>query len=441
MALQSNRQKYEQAFTLKAVRAPVDCVVEIPGSKSITNRALLLAALASGESVLRQPLYSDDTEYMIASLRALGATIEQDGGDLKIYGVGGKLQAPNEPLFIGNSGTSVRFLTAACVHLPEMASVVIDGIERMRQRPIQDLIDALRPLGASLDSELGTGCPPVKVFGGGLDGGKTTVSGSISSQYLSALMMSAPLARRDVTINISGSLVSQPYVAMTSSVMRSYGVETVQNDDGSIFVVAPQTYKAREYAIEPDASNASYFLAAAAVTGGTVTIKGLSANSVQGDVCFANQLSATGCVATYAKDSITVKGPDVLRSVDIDLTLMPDMAQTMAVVCLFAKGRSVIRGIHTLRVKETDRIAAIANELRKLGAKVEYGDDYWIIDPPVHGPEPSGMFHTYDDHRMAMSAAVAGLKIDGLIVQDPGCVAKTFPDFWQRWENASYGAK
>jgi 3-phosphoshikimate 1-carboxyvinyltransferase len=433
------RPVYEAFQTLRAVRAPVDASVEIPGSKSITNRALPLAAMAEGESLLIKPLFSDDTERMIESLRQLGARIAVDDDlNLGVTGVGGHPQTPAQPLFIGNSGTSVRFLAALCTHLPSGSSCVLDGIERMRQRPIQDLIDAIAPLGGRIESIKGTGCPPIRVHGGGLDGGETTVSGAISSQYLSALMMTSPLARRDVAIGIKGQLVSKPYVAMTAQVMEAFGAR-VSNDpsSGRIRIAAPTSYSAQEYLIEPDASNASYFLAAAAVTGGSVTVRELSEESVQGDTQFAKVLKQTGCRVEYGANYIRVDGPEALSPVDVDLEEMPDMAQTLAVVCLFAGGRSRIRGLGNLRVKETDRIAAIATELRKLGASVEEGDDYWVIDPPKN--PPAAAIHTYDDHRMAMAFAVAGLRIDGLMIEDPGCVAKTFPDFWDRWHNAFYG--
>ncbi len=435
-------RQYPKNVLLNSVSAPVRASVAVPGSKSITNRALLIAALAEGDTLLRAPLFSDDTLYMIAALRALGVRIDdQAGGDLLVKGVGGRLQEPKDALFIGNSGTSVRFLTAACVHLPTGASCQIDGIERMRQRPIQDLIDALAPIGGSVKDTNGTGCPPVQVLGGGLSGGETDVRGDISSQYLSALMMTAPLARREVTVGVSGRLASRPYVRMTAAVMEAFGVVASLHPDDSIVIAAPQMYRGREYAIEPDASNASYFLAAAAVTGGEVTVRGLGSASIQGDVHFAQMLEAAGCVAKYADNGITIQGPSLLRGITVDLTLMPDTAQTLAVVCLFAQGPSTIRGLKTLRVKETDRISAIAAELRKLGAKVEAGEDYWIINPPADGPPrlaPGESIATYDDHRMAMSFAVAGLRVDGLVIDDPGCVAKTFPDFWERWNAAFY---
>jgi 3-phosphoshikimate 1-carboxyvinyltransferase len=434
--LLQTRPAYESSVTLRAVASPVSASVEIPGSKSITNRALLLAALAGGVSVLRRPLLSDDTEHMIAALQAMGSGIElTPDEDLIITGVSGKPCEPSDVLYIGLSGTSVRFLTAACVNIPANGSCVLDGVERMRQRPIQDLIDALVPLGARIESLNGTGCPPVQVYGGGLVGGKTAISGAVSSQFLSALMMSSPLASSAVEICISGRLVSRPYMLMTESVMEAFGIELTHHPDDSLTIPAPQSYKATDYAIEPDASNASYFLAAAAVSGGMVTVPGLTSTSIQGDVQFARVLEQAGCTAFYTSNGITVQGPQRLRGVDVNMTLTPDMAQTLAVVCLFADGPSTIRGIHTLRVKETDRIEAVASELRKLGAEVEAGDDYWIIDPPAK-PAQTAAICTYDDHRMAMAFAVAGLRVDGLTIDDPGCVAKTFPDFWQRWNQA-----
>jgi 3-phosphoshikimate 1-carboxyvinyltransferase len=437
MTSDTSKSAYPSHISLRPVEGPVHASVTIPGSKSITNRALLIAALAEGNSVLGSPLRSDDTEAMSSALIALGSKVSQTPeGYIRVEGCAAKFSAPKETLFIGNSGTTVRFLAAACAYIPAEKSCILDGNARMRERPITDLLDALAPLGVKTESIENTGCPPVRVHGGGIKGGETTVGGAISSQYLSALMMAAPSAASDTTIKIAGELVSKPYVAMTTSVMRAFGAVVPDLTDDSLVVPSRQTYRARHYLIEPDASNASYFLAAAAVTGWEVTIVGLGSNSIQGDVHFAEALQQCGATVDMAPNTITIRGPERLSPVDIDLTLMPDVAQTLAVICLFADGVSTIRGLQTLKVKETDRIEAIAAELRKLGAAVEVGPDYWVITPP--NKVTAGVaIATYDDHRMAMSFAVAGLKVP-ITIDEPGCVAKTFPSFWTQWDRAFY---
>ncbi|HEX5322300.1 MAG TPA: 3-phosphoshikimate 1-carboxyvinyltransferase [Capsulimonadaceae bacterium] len=428
--------RYPTTISFTPVTRPVSASVRVPGSKSITNRALLLAALAEGESRLLSPLDSDDTERMQECLRLLGVSVsEQDGGDLVVQGASGRFQAPEAPLMTGNSGTTIRFLTAAAALVPAGAEVVLDGAARMRERPIKDLLDALAPLGVKTHSLAGNGCPPVTVAGGGLPGGHCTVHGGISSQYLSALLLAAPLAQNDVTIQVEGNLVSKPYVDITQSVIAAFGGR-MENDAYCLFrAPARQKYQGRVYAVEPDASNAAYFLAAAAVAGGRVVIEGLGTASVQGDARFVDVLEQMGCTVERAPQQLIVAGPEKLKGIDIDLETIPDTAQTAAVLAAFAEGPSTITGIGNLRVKETDRIAAIAIELRKLGADVEEGRDYWRITPAKSGLHGAAI-DTYDDHRMAMSFAVAGLRVPGLTINDPGCVAKTFPDFWILWEEA-----
>ena len=427
--------QYPSSLTLSLPACPVQASVRIPGSKSITNRALLLAALASGESRLLGPLHSDDTHYMTQALRSLGARIdEENDGGLVVRGIDGTFAEPAAPLFIGNSGTTIRFLSAAAALAPQGSSVVLDGVQRMRERPIRDLLDGLAQLGVSTECTDGTDCPPVRVRGGGIAGGLCRLRGNVSSQYLSAILQAAPYAASDVEIEIIGDLVSKPYIDITQSVMRSFGVELENDDYKTLRVRAGQRYIAREYAIEADASNATYFLAAAAVTGGAITLENLGAGSIQGDVKFAEVLRMMGC-AVEIGETITVKGPRTLSAVDVDMTEIPDTAQTLAVLCAFAGGPSRVTGLSSLRVKETDRVAAVAAELRKLGAAVEEGSDTWLITPPS-GDFPAASIDTYDDHRMAMSFAVATLKSDRITINDPGCVAKTFPDFWERWTAA-----
>jgi 3-phosphoshikimate 1-carboxyvinyltransferase len=414
-------------------RAPVDATVHVPGSKSITNRALLVAGLADGVSELHGALYSDDTRYMAAALNDLGITVESDeaGERFTVHGGGGTLPAPQADLFVGNSGTSMRFLVAA---LPlGQGSYRIDGIPRMRKRPIQPLLDALITLGAEVASEEGTGCPPIRVTGGGLAGGPVRMAGDQSSQYFSALLMAAPYARRDVEIEVIGDLVSKPYMPMTAAVMRAFGVHSELDTTTwrHFLVPAGQRYRARSYQIEPDASNASYFFAAAAVTGGRVRIEGLGTDSTQGDLRFVDVLEAMGADVTISSDAVEVTGPadGQLRGVDLDLNAISDTAQTLAAIAPFASGPTTIRGVGHARLKETDRVAAVANELRKLGQSVEEFEDGLTITP---APVTPAEIETYDDHRMAMSFAIAGLRASGVRILDPGCVAKTFPDFFAR---------
>lgn len=427
---------YPSAITFTPFAKPDHVIpVRVPGSKSITNRAQLIAALAGGESLLIGALDADDTRYMSGALRALGAAVKHDTHhEMMIGGVGGNFRAPIETLFIGNSGTAIRFLTAAACYAPAGATVTLDGIARMRERPIADLLAALAALGVDAKSSGGNGCPPVKVKGGGLPGGACQLAGGTSSQYLSALLMAAPLAKKDVDITITGDLVSKPYVDLTIAVMRDFGASVVAEGHTKFHVAAQQKYAGRVYEIEPDASNVTYFLAAAALTGATVFVSGLGRASMQGDAKFHEVLSAMGCEVSVDADSIRVTGPETLAPLDIDLTAMPDTAQTAAVLAAFADGVSRIRGLATLRVKETDRLAAMATELAKLGAKVDFDDESWTITPPDWPAAAS--IATYDDHRMAMAFAVAGLRIPELVIEDPGCVAKTFPTFWELWNEA-----
>ncbi len=412
---------------------PVSAEIRIPGSKSITNRAFVIAALADGLSILNAPLLSDDTEVMSKCLTDLGISIDILPEDRTIIaGSGGEFVCPSSALFAGNSGTTIRFLAAAASLAPQGCSVILDGIARMRQRPIVGLIDAMQQLGVTAAASA-TGCPPVTVDGGGIRGGACLIEGTMSSQYLSALLMVSPYAAEDVEIEVHGDLVSKPYVDMTLSMMADFGVTATNNNYRSFTIPAGQRYLGREYDVEPDASNASYFFSAAAVTGGLVTVEGLGTLSMQGDIHVVDVLEQMGCSVLREASSTTVSGPSELKPIDFDASSIPDMAQTIAVVAAFAAGPSRLTGLKTLRVKETDRIAAMAKELRKIGSTVTEGSDYLIIQP---GLTKAAAIDTYDDHRMAMSFAVAGLKIDDLIINDPGCVSKTFPDFWTRWSGA-----
>jgi 3-phosphoshikimate 1-carboxyvinyltransferase len=405
----------------------------VPGSKSITNRALPIAALARGESELTGALFSDDTRYMAEALNQLGIQIESDEANDRfiVRGGNGTFPATTADLFIGNSGTTVRFLTA--VLSLGHGEFRIDGIPRMRKRPIQPLLTALADLGSNATSEEGTGCPPVIVRANGLPGGTVTVPGDQSSQYFSALLIAAPYARDGVEILVEGDLVSKPYMPMTAGVMNAFGVGVeLDQVDWKRFTVAPgQHYEGRAYHIEPDASNASYFFAAAAVTGGRVRVDGLGSTSTQGDLQFVRVLKAMGASVTIADNYTEVIGPPqgALRGVDLDLNAISDTAQTLAAIAPFALGPTTFRGVEHARLKETDRVAALATELRKMGQQIEERRDGLTITPQPIVPAD---IDTYDDHRMAMSFGVATLRAPGLRILDPGCTAKTFPDFFQR---------
>lgn len=412
---------------------PLRGTIRPPGSKSITNRALICAALGRGTSTLTGALRSEDTQVMIAALRALGIDVsERDAGrELTVPGRGGRIDMTDVnaggriELNCRNSGTSIRFLSAmlATGH----GEFRLDGIERMRQRPIEDLLEALRQLGADAACEQPTGCPPLVIRAHGLPGGTATVRGDLSSQFLSALLMAAPAAQATVTLRIAGELVSQPYVAMTTAVMQAFGVHV--ESQGTDYVIPPQPYLGTAYAIEPDASAASYFFAAAAITGGEVTVQGLSRESLQGDTGFVGVLAQMGCDVTYHADAITVRAPadGQLRGVNVDMNAISDTVQTLGPVALFAAGPTTVTNVPHIRHKETDRISALATELRKLGAQVnERPDGLTIMPAALRG----AAIDTYDDHRMAMSLALAGLRIPGVIIRNPGCTAKTYPEFF-----------
>ncbi len=406
---------------------PLSAAIRPPGSKSITNRALVCAALADGTSTLTGALESEDTQMMAEAIRLLGIGVAHDPTThmIRVFGCGGRPPAPGANLFLANSGTSIRFLTA--VAALGHGTFRLDGTPRMRERPIADLLDALNQLGAETASEFGNGCPPVLVRADGLPGGCATVAGTISSQYLSGLLMAAPCARRPVELQIDGELVSKPFVEMTLRVMSAFGV-AVEVDRLSRFAVSPdRRYTGCRYAIEPDASAASYFFAAAAITGGQVTVKGLSRGSLQGDVAFCDCLEQMGCAVRYGDNEITVIGGP-LHGISVNMNSISDTVQTLSAVALFADGPTHIFDVANIRHKETDRIGALVAELRKLGAAVEEFDDGLRITPgELHHAE----IDTYDDHRMAMSMALVGLALPGVLIRDPGCTRKTYPGFFQ----------
>ncbi|KAM3698487.1 hypothetical protein ACB098_06G191800 [Castanea mollissima] len=420
--------------------------ITLPGSKSLSNRILLLAALSEGTTVVDNLLDSEDIHYMLGALKTLGLHVEEDKAIKRatVEGCGGLFPVGKESrdeiqLFLGNAGTAMRPLTAAVTAAGGHSSYILDGVPRMRERPIADLVDGLKQLGADADCFLGTKCPPVRVFGkGGLPGGKVKLSGSISSQYLTALVMAAPLALGDVEIEIIDKLISVPYVEMTLKLMERFGISVEHNDSWDRFLIrGGQKYKSPGNAyVEGDASSASYFLAGAAVTGGTVTVEGCGTSSLQGDVKFAEVLEKMGAKVTWTETSVTVTGPPRdsskrkhLRAVDVNMNKMPDVAMTLAVVALFADGPTAIRDVASWRVKETERMIAICTELRKLGATVEEGPDYCLITPPENLNVTA--IDTYDDHRMAMAFSLAACGDVSVTIKDPGCTRKTFPDYFE----------
>lgn len=410
---------------------PISASIRPPGSKSITNRALVCAALAQGTSVLQGVLDSEDTRVMLQALHDLGVPMEQDlaGASVTISGIHGKFPVKSADLFLANSGTSIRFLTAALCTAE--GRYRLDGVSRMRQRPIADLLSALRQLGGNVRSlnEADPDCPPVLVEAHGLRGGQAEVAGNISSQFLSGLLLAAPMAQEDTVLKVQGELVSQPYVEMTARVMQSFGAEAIQQDEHTFVIHAARKYQAANYAIEPDASAASYFWAAAAIAGGTARVEGLHQQSLQGDVRFCKLLQQMGCQVRYLPDAIEVTGGAPLVGIDVDMSDISDTVQTLAAVALFAQGPTTVRGVAHNRVKETDRISDLARELRKLGASVDEFQDGLRIHPP-HDILPADI-DTYHDHRMAMSLSLVGLKRAGICIRDPDCTAKTYPQFWQ----------
>ena len=428
---------------------PVNAIVSVPGSKSITNRAMLTAALSGGTSVLTGALDSEDTRIMAEALKLAGFQVAGEpfserlaispNKDSQIRSAPEAGVNPVE-LYVGNSGTTARFLAAALAFKPGYWR--IDGKERMRQRPIGDLLDALAQLGADAKSEPGTGCPPVTIHGHGLPGGIARVRGDISSQFLSGLLMAAPLAEGNVRIEVEGELVSRPYVGMTLAVMKSFGVDVETLDDGAFFIPASARYQAVEYAVEPDASAASYLFALPAVVGGRVTVRGMTERSLQGDVGFVNLLEMMGCKVKRGEDGTTVirdvqNGvPVELHGIDVDMNSISDTVQTLSVVALFASSPTRIRNVAHARRKETDRIAAAVTELRKFGARVEEYEDGMEIFPIPREQMTGARIRTYDDHRMAMSFALAGLAVPGVVIENPACTAKTYPRYFEDLESA-----
>jgi len=413
--------------------AKIKVEVAVPGSKSITQRALIAAALAEGESILLGPLESEDTRYTAAALQQMGVTVEKGTDKWIVRGNGGRIAVPDKEIFLGNNGTATRFLTSVAA-LGD-GTFKISGDKRMAERPILPLMQALQGWGVDIASMNDNGCPPLLIRAKGLSGGKTVLPEGKSSQYLSSLLLVGPYARQEAKLDVEGKILSLPYVIMTLAVMEAFGISVEANEALNSYRIPTGIYRAREYAIEGDASNASYFYAAAAVTGGEVTVPNVPVPSLQGDAAFVALLARMGCPVNKTGDGLTVSGPAELKGITIDMGDMPDVVPTLAVVASQARGRTTIKNIAHLRIKECDRLHVMAVELAKMGARVQELDDTLIIegkdpDTPMHGAE----INTYNDHRIAMSFAVAGLAVPGVKILGEECVAKSFPDFWERFK-------
>lgn len=439
------KQTWPETLAILPVTRSLVAEIQPPGSKSISNRALLCAALASGQSNLIGIADCEDTRLMSAALGECGAAISGDWDQAKLQitgmprdwalGVSTPSIRPTASglieLYVGNSGTTIRFLAAALA--ARGGGYRLSGVDRMHERPIGDLIEALSALGANVTTESASGFPPVLIESIGIRGGRIEVRGDRSSQFLSGLMMAAPLARESVELVLQGPLVSKPYIEMTIAVMKSFGCEVQVISPGEAYRIEPQDYTTAEYLIEPDASGASYFFAAAAICGGQVTVRGLNRQSLQGDIRFVECLQQMGCHVSWDPSSITVSGK-AQRGIDCDMSDISDTVQTLAVVSLFVDGATRIRGVGHNRLKETDRIGNFAIELRKLGASVDEHQDGLTISPqPLHGASLA----TWNDHRMAMSLALVGLKVPGVEIKNPGCVVKTYPNFFRDLEHVA----
>ncbi|HEX8609837.1 MAG TPA: 3-phosphoshikimate 1-carboxyvinyltransferase [Telluria sp.] len=431
----TQQKQYPHHIDLKPVMH-VEGVVRLPGSKSISNRTLLLAALAEGTTTIIGLLASDDTLVMLGALRSLGLGWEQvDEHTHIVHGGGGALPVHEADLFMGNAGTAIRPLTAALAVIG--GDYTLHGVTRMHERPIGDLVDALNDIGAQIEYTGVEGFPPLRIRRGHIHAQRLSVRGNVSSQFLTALLMAAPLMAREqpVTIDVTGELISKPYIEITLNLMRRFGV-TVEQDGWQSFTVQPgQRYTSPgTIHVEGDASSASYFLAAGAIGGGPIRVEGVGRDSIQGDVRFADALEQMGATITRGENWIEARSNGVLKAIDADFNHIPDAAMTIAVAALYADGTTTLRNIASWRVKETDRLAAMATELRKLGAIVVEGPDFISVTPP-EGELSAATIDTYDDHRMAMCFSLASL--DGkarrgntMRINDPKCVAKTFPDYF-----------
>jgi len=405
-----------------------DSEVSVPGSKSYTHRILIAAALSDGTSSIKNSLKSEDTIFTANALEQMGISIKEKNNTLIVQGGNGRLKACDNPVYIGNSGTSMRLLTGV-VSIGQ-GVYTLTGTDRMCERPIQDLLDALHQIGVLARSKNNDGCPPIEVPGGKISGGSVSINCEKSSQYLSSLLLLAPCTEKGLNITVTGDLVSKPYVDLTIDIMSQFGIEVKRDGYKKFYIKGRQPYKAGTFTVEPDCSQAGYFWAAAAITGAAVKVKGLTKNTRQGDIRFAEVLEQMGCEVIYGTGGITVKGR-TLSGIETDFADMPDMVPTLAVVAAFAQGKTVIKNVAHLKDKESDRLGSVVAELVKMGIDAK-ADDNGLI---VTGGKPHGAeIETYNDHRMAMSFSMAGLKIPNIVIKDERCVAKSFPNYWNVFE-------
>jgi 3-phosphoshikimate 1-carboxyvinyltransferase len=402
--------------------------VTVPGSKSYTHRMLIAAGLSNGPCRLKNTLESEDTSITLETMRKLGVNVDKDENQIDVYGKRGSLDACQETLYLGNSGTSMRLLTAA-VALGK-GKYVLTGSQRMQQRPMQDLIDGLNQMGVKSSAVKNNGCPPIEVESAKIKGGTVNLNCSLSSQFLSALLLIAPYAQNDLEIVVTKGPVSRPYIDITLDVMQKFGVTVMRENYDRFNVPGGQTYQAGSYVVEPDCSQAGYFWAAAAVTEATIKVKDIPVDSQQGDIRFLDLLAAMGCKISKDPDGITVTGGPLV-AVEADMADMPDLVPTLAVIAAFARGTTIIKNVAHLKGKESNRLDATVRELTKMGIDVGCNDTALRINGgESHGTE----IETYDDHRIAMSFAVAGLRVPGIVIKNENCVAKSFPNFWQKLE-------
>jgi len=418
-------EKVSNIASIYPIDKPIQASVKVPGSKSYTNRALVVAALANGVTIISGASDANDTRILIKLLDRLGVEIIERGGVIEVRGNGGSFEEFNGALNVEDAGTVMRFLTALCCLVP--GEITIGGSDRMNQRPIKELVSGLKKLGAEITYTENDGFPPIKINGGSINGGPVHINGSVSSQFISALLMITPLLARDTEVHITGDQVSEPYIDMTVSVMKQFGVSPDKSEK-YYSISANQQYQSCKFQVEGDASSASYLFAIAALSQSRIEVTNLSGKSLQSDVRFADILEKMGCKVDRSSSSITVTGGKELKAVKVNMQDMPDTAQTLAVLAAFAKGGTTISGLKTLQHKESKRITVLEKELSKMGVKCEAGSDYIKIT----GGNPKGaVIETYNDHRMAMAFAVAGVKVQGMVIEAPQVVKKSFPSFWE----------
>jgi 3-phosphoshikimate 1-carboxyvinyltransferase len=405
-----------------------NCKVVVPGSKSYTHRMLIAAALSDGMCTIKNALISEDTQYTIEALKHMGIRIETNSADLRVYGKGGRLDACNVPIHLGNSGTSMRLLTGMAAL--GKGTYTLTGTARMQMRPIKDLLDALQQMGVNARYLNDNGFPPVEITGAMISADKVDINCQKSSQYLSALLLMAPCTQNGLEIHVSGEPVSRPYVDLTIELIKTFGISLEREDYSNFKVPGAQVYRSGSYLVEADCSQAAYFWAAAAITGSEIKVMGVNADSAQGDVRFVDLLQQMGCRVFKESDGICVAGGS-LSAIEADMADMPDQVPTLAVVAAFAKGTTVIKNVAHLRSKESDRLTATVTELNKMGIKAACTEKALL----VKGGKPKGsLVDTYNDHRIAMSFAIAGLNLPGVFIRNEDCVEKSFPTFWQVFE-------